>query len=487
MIKQNISKILKKYKKIPIQLKASFWFLICSFLQRGISIITTPIFTRILNTSEYGQYSVIMSWENILMIIIFLSLSSGIYQQGLIKFENDRKRYASSMQGLAFALLLFWLIIYALFHDFFNNLLSVKTSYMILLFIIMFITNSFGIWSGEQRVLYKYKKLVIFTLIASILNPLFGIIFANYFQDKVFGRLLGTTVAYIISYLWMFFSQIKYGKKIVSKKYWNYVIKLNITLIPHYLSQVILNSSDRIMIQKIVDVSSAGIYSLAYSLSQIMTLFNTALLQTISPWMIKKIKDNKNSEISNVSYLSLIFIAMLNILLIAFAPELVNVFAPKQYYEAIYVIPPVAMSVYFTYLYQLFSKFEFYYEKTKLISIATMLGAALNLVLNYFFIKMFGYIAAGYTTLLCYIIYCVVHYIVMRKICDESCNGVQPYSLKKLLFITISFMTLGFIYLFLYQLIILRYLFSLVLVIILIIYRKIIVIKFKQLLDLRKN
>ena len=45
-------KFFEKYKNFPVQVRASFWFLICSFLQRGISVITTPIFTRLLSTGN---------------------------------------------------------------------------------------------------------------------------------------------------------------------------------------------------------------------------------------------------------------------------------------------------------------------------------------------------------------------------------------------------------------------------------------------------
>ena len=64
---------------MPVQMKASMWFLICSFLQKGISMITTPIFTRILTTSEYGQYSVFNAWLQILTPIVCLSLYAGVY------------------------------------------------------------------------------------------------------------------------------------------------------------------------------------------------------------------------------------------------------------------------------------------------------------------------------------------------------------------------------------------------------------------------
>ena len=43
-----MQKLVKKYTDLPIQVKASMWFFVCAFLQKGISFITTPIFTRLL-------------------------------------------------------------------------------------------------------------------------------------------------------------------------------------------------------------------------------------------------------------------------------------------------------------------------------------------------------------------------------------------------------------------------------------------------------
>ena len=81
-------KILEKYKNLPMQVKASFWFLICAFLEKGISIITTPIYTRLFNTAEYGEYSVFTSWLGIMTIFVSLNLFSGVFSQGLVKFER---------------------------------------------------------------------------------------------------------------------------------------------------------------------------------------------------------------------------------------------------------------------------------------------------------------------------------------------------------------------------------------------------------------
>ena len=105
----------KSYNNMPVQVKASFWFLICSFMQKGISTIATPIFTRLLTTAEYGQYNVFNSWLGIVTIFVSLNLSAGVYSQGLIKYENDRNIFSSSLQGLSTVLTIIWTVISLLF------------------------------------------------------------------------------------------------------------------------------------------------------------------------------------------------------------------------------------------------------------------------------------------------------------------------------------------------------------------------------------
>ena len=452
-----MKRYLNIYKQMPVQMKASMWFLICSFLQKGISMITTPIFTRILTTSEYGQYSVFNAWLQILTPIVCLNLYAGVYAQGIVKFEYDRNRYSSSLQGLCLTLVAVCAVIYLANYNFWNNIFSLTTIQMVAMFAIIWTTSSFSFWSMNQRTDFKYRKLVLLTLVTAILQPLVSIVFILNSGDKVSARILGVAIVQIVFYIGTFIQQMKKGKKFFHKQYWLYALKFNIPLLPHYLSMNVLSSSDRIMISHMVGDGAAGIYNLAYSVSLLMTMFNTALLQTIEPWIYRKLKENKIQDLAYIAYPCFIVIAALNVLLIMFAPEVIAVFAPNTYQEAIWTIPSVALSVFFTFLYTFFATFEFYYEKTYYIAGATVGGALLNIGLNYICINRFGYIAAGYTTLFSYILFAILHYYFMRKICKEYINNVCPYNAKFIIAIGGGGIVAGFSIMLTYRNIIIRY------------------------------
>ena len=480
-------KLIRKYRELPKTVKASVWFFLCSFLQRGISVITTPIFTRLLSVEEYGQFSVFNSWLGIVTVFVTLRLYYGVYSQGLVKFESDRRRYVSSIHGLLFALVVIWTVIYLIFAPFFNKIFTMTTAQVLAMLLMIWTTGVFNLWAEEQRVDLTYQKLVVVTVIASILKPVVGIILVCNVQDKVTARIIGIAAVESVVYLPLLIGQTKEYPHFISKHYWKYSLKLNIPLVPHYLSQTILSSADRIMIERLVGQGEAGIYGLAYSISLFTALASNALEQTIMPWIYKKIKSNEVEEINKYAIATLLFMGAIILAFIAFAPEVVALFAPQTYSDAIWIIPPVSMSVYFMYMYALFAAFEFYYEKTQFISVGTILSASLNIILNAIFIPLAGYYAAGYTTLVCYIAYCIGHYIFMRKIQMQEFDGRSIYNLKNIVVISIAFILIGFLLMSFYAIPMARYLIVMLMILIAISFKQKITVIFRLLLNARKN
>ena len=466
-----MKKLLDKYNGLSVQLRASVWFLFCTAMQKGVSVIMTPIFTRIMTKAQYGKYGVFNSWFGIISVLVTLRLYYGVYSQGLVKFEDIRAKFSSALQGLSLTLTGIWFAIYLIGYRFWNGLLNLSFPAMIAMFITIWTTAIFGFWAANERVEFQYRKLVIVTIIVSLAKPLLGVLLVLNMEEQALGRVWAVAIVELVVYFWMFVKQMREGRCFFSKDIWKYALRFNIPLIPHYLSQTVLNSSDRIMIEKYVDSDSAGVYTLAYSISTLMLLFVEALHQTLSPWVYKKIKTKDFSQINGVIYICMMLIAGVNLMLIIVAPEVLRIFAEPEYYEAIWIIAPIALSTFYVFLYNVFSYFEFYHEKTKVIAASTAVAAILNVVLNYIFIRRYGYYAAAYTTLFCYAVYALLHYFVMRRICKQSYPEEKIFSPAIILAIAGAFMVIGFLLMRLYSFIVLRYVIVLIAMIICVIFR----------------
>ena len=82
--------MLEKYKNMSVASKAALWFVICSLIQKGISFITIPIFTRIMSVNDYGIYNLYLSWFQIFTIITSLYLYFGVFNNAMIKYESEK-------------------------------------------------------------------------------------------------------------------------------------------------------------------------------------------------------------------------------------------------------------------------------------------------------------------------------------------------------------------------------------------------------------
>lgn len=468
-----MQKLLEKYKNLSEPVKASFWFFLCGVLQKGITVITTPIFTRVLDTAEYGAFSVYTSWQSILSVFVTLNLSAGVFTRGLVKNDEDKDRFTASFYGLSTVLVLVNFIIYLIFRSFFNEIFNLTTPIMVCMFLTMWAGGVFSFWSARQRVEYRYRAQVALTLTVSVVQPIIGLLSIYLFPSaKVEARIISITVVSLLAYSWLGINHIRKGRSLYNGHYWSYALKFNIPLVPHYLSQNVLSASDRIMINKYCTTSDAGIYSLAYSLSMLMTIVNTAINNTFSPWLYKCIKEKQFQNIGKISYMLLGLIAVGNLCVIAVTPEIVAIFAPPQYAAAIWAIPPVTLTVFFMFMYTMFANFSFYFAKTNAIAITSCLGAVLNVVLNMIFIPVFGYIAAAYTTLICYVCYTLAHYVLMRRIVKEYLDDVRIYSQTILCALSVVFVLLGFGIMMLYEHTIMRYLFILLTLLVVVSKRK---------------
>lgn len=426
----------EKYKSLSEPVKASVWYTICNVINKGIALISTPIFTRVMTEEQYGTFSIFQSWYSIILIFTSLNIFLGGYTKGLLLYKDKRDEFTSSLLFLTTIITCGFGVIYFLNIDFWTNFFELSPVLMTAMFIELTLMPALEFWSAKERFDFKYRKYVMVTIVMTVLSLGGGVIAVLNTPYKIEARVFSDVAAKAIFSGSIFLVIILRGKKLFVKDYWKYALKFNIPLIPHYLSTYILNQSDRLMIGRIVGSGEAAYYSVAYTISMMMTLITAAINNTLTPYIYKAIDAGDEDNIKKVNRPIFLFVAGLTIITMVFAPEVIWVFAGKKYAEAIYVIPPIAASVFFIFLYSMFSAIEHFYEKTGFIAIATCVSAILNLILNYIFIVKYGYYAAGYTTLVCYICLALSHYLFYRCILKEKFQDTRDLYDIKLIFIT---------------------------------------------------
>ena len=439
-----LTKLKTKYESLSSPIRASFWFTVCSFVQKGISFITVPIFTRLMSTAQYGMFSLYQSWDSVIIVFATLNLSYQVFNNGLVKFEDDRDGYTSSMLGLSNVCTTVLLVLYLIFQVQINSVSGLNTPLFLLMFLQYYFNQALALWTVRERFFYRYRALSIITILSGIASSCLGVVAVVICDDKVFARVASLAFVNVIVGIGVYVNVLRGSRKLVCLSYWKYVLRLNLPLIPHYLSMTVLGSSDRIMIANICGASFTAYYSVAYNVASILTLLTSSINSSYIPWFYQKMRDGDSASISRVSRMLLIVVGAISLLPALFGPEIVRILGSDAYLEGVLVMPAVSVGVYFTFLYSLFSNYELFYESSRLIMFASMGAAALNVALNFILLPLVGFVAAGYTTLACYIALALFHYWGMSRVANRAPNRETPFDIRSVLVVSAGLFVLSF-------------------------------------------
>ncbi|MEE1144231.1 MAG: oligosaccharide flippase family protein [Acutalibacteraceae bacterium] len=452
-----LKKVLKKYNDIPIAAKAALWFMFCSILQKSMSIITTPIFTRIMTTTQYGQFTVYNSWLQIFTIVTTLRLNYAVFNKGMSKYKDDRDGYTSTMQSLTFMMTVAVFIIYLIFHNQINAIIELPTFIVVAMFIELLVFPAVEFWTIRKRYEFIYKPIVFRTLLMTVLNAGVGVVAVFLSEEKGYARIMSCILVNFCFGIVLFVYNRKKGKVWFKKEYAKFAILFNLPLLLHYFSQYVLDQFSKIMIQKMVSVAVAGIYSVAYNLGMLMKIVTQSITNAIIPWQYEKLEKKQFKELDDISFLIIAFVSGCALVFSSLAPEIMIILADERYHEAMYAIPPIALGLVFSFMYTLFANVEFFYDKNKFTMYISMGVAALSIALNYIGIKLFGYLAAAYATLLCYILFAFGHYVYITWIARKTLGIDRIFKAKRLIILSVAVVALSIFMAFFYNYMLIRY------------------------------
>lgn len=466
-MKNKINVFYRKYIDLPVAAKATLWFMICSILQKGISFITTPIFTRLMSTSQYGQYGVYNSWSAIFCIFTTYRLDWAVFNKGMSKYKDDRDGYAATMQTVTFVFAAFFLCIYFMFRTQFNKLTELPTFIMIGMFVELMFIPATNFWTTRKRYDYEYKSVVARTLFMAIANAVLGVFLVYNFDEKGYARILSCIIVNMAFGISLFLVNYRNGKKIFDITYAKFAIVFNTPLMLHYISQYILDQFDRVMIQKMCGLAETGIYNVAYNVGMLMKIVTNSINGALVPWQYSKLEERDFKRHDDALFAIYCVLALITVGFSGFAPEMMLILGGDEYRKGAIIVPAVALAMFYTFMYTTIANVEFYYELTKFTMYISMLGALINIGMNYVGIKIFGYAAAAYSTAICYFLFSVGHYIYLVISLKKKYGYERVFDTRRMIVVNIITIIASLLMMVVYESIILRYAFIIILIIIL--------------------
>lgn len=364
-----------------------------------ISFLLLPLYTSILATEEYGIYDLILVGATFLAPIITILMEESMFRFLIdCKSENEKKKVITQTTiYVVISSILFFIIAIIIGKIIDIQYLELGIIYIITC-VITYLRNSL------LRGFGKIKYYTIINFIASLIDIMLKILFIVVLKYGVYGLVLSTIIANILTSLIVFIN-LKLYKYISVKNYdknlMKQMVKYSIPLVPNSLSWAIINLSDRIFISCMIGTSANGIYSMAYKfpnmIDTIYRFFYTAWVESSA----KAINDEDKNEFFSNIYVTLskiMFSASIGI--IACMPLIFNIFIKQAYQEAYLYIPILIIAIYYNNMAGFYEGIFGGYKDTKIIGKTTIVGAILNIVIDVCLIHFIGIYAAAISTLI---------------------------------------------------------------------------------------
>ena len=155
-------------------------------------------------------------------------------------------------------------------------------------------------------------------------------------------------------------------------------------------------------------------------ISAIATILWSAVNASLVPFTFEKVETGNTKSINRIVIPIIGAYGVICVSVTLIAPEVLMILAPKDYYEGVYAVPPIAATAFSAALYNIYANIEFYYKKTWWIALSTIISALINVGLNFIFIPQYGYSAAAYTTLVSHLALAFMHYLGCKYICKST-------------------------------------------------------------------
>lgn len=411
-------------------IKAGLGYTIGNYLLKGLAFFTIPIFTRLLNPSDYGKYSVFASYEAMLFVVIGLAIHSS-YKNARYKFGTceegatvgrDYHSYISTTMLMIVSMFMLFMTLANILYPYLDDMVGLDRISLNMLILFSFGSAVICCFNVDVALEYKFQSFIKIAVINAIGNILLSILLIlTVFKDNPYmGRVIGSTIPVAVLASIIIYKYLKVARPCNFKYFLNWGIKYSLPIIPHGLSQIVLNQFDRIMINAFIGAYPAGIYSFAYNIYNIVSVTATSVDNAWGPWFYERMHKREYDIIREKSRLYMIFLCSFVSCVLLVSPELIKLLGTERYYEAINSAIPLIAGGFFAYMYNIPAGVEYYYEKTRFIATGTFLAAIINMCLNYYVINHFNYVAVAYTTLFTYCLYFCFHYAMAWRI-NGSC------------------------------------------------------------------
>ena len=391
-------------------------------LKSLVPFLMLPILTFYISPKEYGDLALIETTIMFLLPFIMLNINGAINVEYFRRDDRQEyKQYVVNAIALSLFSFLFISLLLYFFKIQFSSWIDLDSQWVELLALFAFLrvlsTIILVIFQASERPkLYAY-----FSIAQTIVDFSISYYLVVALKYSIVGRIVGVYSSFFIFMVLALYLLYKmnYFKGKFTFKYTKEILTFGLPLIPHAIGGIILAMSDRYFISYFIGNSEVGLYTVAYQVSAVLLLVTMSVNQAWSPMFFRLMKEGNHQSINKTIAILFILFLLMSVAVYGVSPFVYDYFIDNKFYGSKIYLFYLLLGFTFQSLYFLFTNYLFYYKKTLVLSMVTFLGAILNLILNYFFIKKYGTIGVAYATVITWFFYFVVVFFQALRLREQ--------------------------------------------------------------------
>ena len=401
-------------REISKPARAGIFYITTNVFTKIVSLLATPLFTRLLPPGEYGVYSLYVSWMGIISAFLALGISGGAIYRALARFGEKREDLISSAIGIFILSAAAFSSLALILNETGEKITGLPPIINCMLIFEVFLNCAESVVFAFLRYRYSYVKICLINLMYAIISVGASVLLIYFTalggRARIYSSFF-TSLALILPLIRPYLKPKKLYKKEIS----TYLLKLSLPLLPSLLSGALIAQIDKLMIEKYESTAALGKYSIAYSVGFMLTTLTSALYSALQPWLMRKLNSGNTAAARDITKKIILLTSLLLLLFLLTVPEIFKIVASESYRDAEIAVYPLAVAGYLQFISNILASNIIHTEKTGVISIAGIFAFAFNLFSNLILIPLYGYPAAALTTALSYLVLIVFEYVYLKK------------------------------------------------------------------------
>lgn len=401
-----------KYKTL---LSNTFLISLGTFGSKLLTFVMVRFYTGVLTPADYGTADLIMQTANLLLPLVSLGITNGVF-----RFALDRKEQRRSIFTIGFYTILVGSLILLAALPLLSNSESLR-EYTLLIGVYTLASCLHSLCAQYIRAEGKTALFAVQGIINTALVIGFNITFLLVFRMGVFGYVMSVVAADGICTLFLVLRE-KLWKLWLPKpegQLWNAMLRYSIPLIPATIFWWITSVSDRYMVAYFLGTDANGLYAVACKIPTVLTLLSTIFMEA---WQFSAIQEATGNREVHIRFYTQVWSAFLAVMVMACSVIIVlcrleiRMLSTQQYYEAWKYIPTLSMAMVFSAFSSFMGSVYVVTEKSRL-SLWTALWSALaNIFLNFLLIPRIGIQGAAIATLASYVLCFAIRAVTSRRL-----------------------------------------------------------------------